>query len=413
MIGQAAGTGAWWRDGNALLRVVSDLLAEELALIRPGRALPPLPWPPALDLFDTLAADSLERLSLASALGEMLHLAGTGGDDRLLAGAQLHDWLAQAHAGLERGGRELTFRTSGSSGNPKRCTHELATLYQEVDQLARLVPGRRRILCAVPAHHIYGFLFSVLLPHSIGLGGANVVDLRAASPAAVASALEGGDLVVGHPEFWAALARVAPRLPGGVVGVTSTAPCPDPLADALASAGLERLLQVYGSSETGGVGWRSAPGADFELFPYWRRVEDEAQLERMHCAGPSRRYALQDRLEWSAPNRFRPVGRIDHAVQVGGTNVFPAYVGEVLALHPAVREASVRLMRPDEGSRLKAFVVPAPGQLARAGELREELAGWVRERLLAPERPAAFSFGEALPRKANGKLADWIIDAWL
>jgi hypothetical protein len=37
----------------------------------------------------------------------------------------------------------------------------------------------------------------------------------------------------------------------------------------------------------------------------------------------------------------------------------------------------------------------------------------VRERLLAPERPAAFSFGEALPRKANGKLADWIIDAWL
>jgi 4-coumarate--CoA ligase len=405
-IGQAGGAPAWWRGGDALLRVVSDLLAEELALIRPGRTLPPLPWPPGLDLFGTLATDSLERLSLATVLDEMLHLGGEGGE-RLLAGARLADWLAAAEAGLERGAHRLTFRTSGSSGNPKRCTHELATLWQEVGELARLVPGRRRILCAVPAHHIYGFLFSVLLPHALGLEGAPVADLRAAAPAFAAASLRAGDLVIGHPEFWSALARVAPRLPAGVVGVTSTAPCPDALADALAAAGLERLVQVYGSSETGGVGWRDCAGAEFELFGYWSRVDDEAQLER---AG--RRFSLQDRLEWSGASRFRPAGRIDEAVQVAGVNVHPAYVADVVALHPAVRAVSVRLMRADEGARLKAFVVPEPGQLARTGELREELAGWVRERLLAPERPAAFSFGAALPRKANGKLADWIIDAW-
>ena len=43
-------------------------------------------------------------------------------------------------------------------------------------ELARLVPGRRRILSAVPAHHIYGFLFSVLLPQDLGLSADAVID---------------------------------------------------------------------------------------------------------------------------------------------------------------------------------------------------------------------------------------------
>jgi len=98
-------------------------------------------------------------------------------------------------------------------------------------------------------------------------------------------------------------------------------------------------------------------------------------------------------------------------VQVGGTNVFPAYVGEVLAMHPAVAECHVRLMRPDEGTRLKAFVVPR-ADAGDAAALRQALSAWIAERLTPPERPAVFSFGPALPRQLNGKLADWIIDAW-
>lgn len=41
-----------------------------------------------------------------------------------------------------------------------------------------------------------------------------------------------------------------------------------------------------------------------------------------------------------------------------------------------------------------------------------ELTAWIAERLPAPERPSAYSFGAALPRQASGKLTDWIIDAW-
>jgi hypothetical protein len=63
-------------------------------------------------------------------------------------------------------------------------------------------------------------------------------------------------------------------------------------------------------------------------------------------------------------------------------------------------------MTPAEGSRLKAFIVPAPGAPACAG-LRREIAAWIDLTLPVPERPRALSFGPALPVTPTGKPADW------
>ena len=410
----------WWRQElsheRALERVVRDLVAYELAQARPGRPLSAQAWPAALylsadlsaDLVADLGADSLELMGAATALGDLLGFGRTGMDAALLARPLLADWVAAARASLERHDAELVFRTSGSSGAPKRCPHALASLWREVDALAALLPGRRRILSAVPAHHIYGFLFTVLLPQAQGQA-LPVVDLRAQSPASLAALLAPGDLVVGHPDFWGQVAQTVPGFLPDVAGVTSTAPCPQPVAEALEAGGL-RLLQVYGSSETAGVGWRDAAGEAYRLLPFWRRTGSDNTLERDGLDGTLERHVLQDRLLWSGPDRFVPNGRIDNAVQVGGINVFPAYVAEVLAMHPAVRECTVRPMRADEGTRLKAFVVPVEG--ADSAQLRSGLTRWTAERLSSAECPAAYSFGAALPRQPNGKLADWIIDAW-
>ena len=106
------------------------------------------------------------------------------------------NWLAAAAAGLENGSDEICFRTSGSSGAPKTCRHSLAGLWQEAAELAALFPGTRRIVGLVPSHHIYGFLFTVLLPRALGLEPEAFVDLRGSSPGAVARQLRTGDLVV-------------------------------------------------------------------------------------------------------------------------------------------------------------------------------------------------------------------------
>ena len=395
----------WWRDAPTLQRVVSDLLAGEMALMRPGVGHRAPPWPPGFDLRADLCADSLDLMGLGGAMEAMLRLPPAP-DLPLLNRTGLADWIDAAYAGLSQDGGALTFRTSGSSGAPKPCTHRLALLWQEADALASLFGARRRIVSLVASHHIYGFLFSVLLPRRLGLGPDAVLDLRGHAPGAVAGQLRPGDLVLGFPEAWRALARAAGGIAPDVVGVSSTAPCPDEVAHAVAGAGLARLVQVYGSSETAGVGWRDRVQDGYTLFSYWRRGEQPEQLWRTLPDGSGQAFALQDRLAWPAPDRFLPCGRIDLAVQVGGVNVFPAYVADVLRLHPAVRDASVRLMRPDEGQRLKAFVVPHEAASIDAAMLQ----AWMAARLSAPECPAAYSFGAGLPRQANGKPADWIID---
>ena len=403
-------------------RFLADLIDAELVRLRPGaasmgRVLAQLD----ADLVADCGADSLELMALTATLAASLHLPQAAMLDGLLADTSLAAWTRATAAaldaadaaggGADRDAPALTvgFRTSGSTGVAKACAHGLDALWQEVAVLAALLPGRRRIVSAVPCQHIYGFLFTVLLPQQAG--ALPVIDVRAQVAAGVWQGLQPGDLVVAHPAFWqAALAGAgASALPADITGVSSGAPCEDALALGLVAAGLARLVQVYGSSETAGVGWREQGALPYQLLPYWRRDPgDEANLLRSMPDGSVRAYSLPDRLAWSDDGRFVPAGRDDAAVQVGGVNVFPGHVQRVLEAHPAVRAAAVRLMRPDEGSRLKAFVVNDGSVSEQA--LTEQLRSWMQNRLSALERPVSLTFGNALPRQRNGKLADWVID---
>ena len=400
----------WWQQNEVMLRLICDLITAEFANIRPsGATLPPRPWPASMHIRDDLGADSLELLQLATALAEMLRLHESGTEDFLLARPTIADWISIAQAALERFSSTLTFHTSGSTGTPKSCTHLLADLWQEALELATLLPARRRVLSAVPCHHIYGFIFTILLPHALNSASAEVIDLRGSSPARLRQLLDQGDLVIGHPTFWKAASTLLPGIADDVVGVSSTAPCPDSLTEALRAAGLCRLLQIFGSSETAGIGWRDHETAPYALFNHWQRDPlHEALLIRRRVDGSMQSIEFPDTLAWHDDRHFSPGARRDAAVQVGGINVFPAVVRRVLLAHPAVCDAAVRLMRSDEGARLKAFIVAHETHFDQAA-LHQAIEDWVRQHLTPPERPRAFTFGARCPVGPDGKDADWII----
>jgi 4-coumarate--CoA ligase (photoactive yellow protein activation family) len=383
----------------AILRLVSDLLAAELGRSR-GR--PPLVADAAAWNEDTMLGeggldlDSLERLDASTALSEFFHLSDYGAEDYLLTLPRLGDWCDLVARSLAAGGTHLTFRTSGSTGVPKRCTHAVGDLAAEVADWARMLGTVERIVSLVPSHHIFGTLFTAMLPDRLSvpvvsarIGGAA---LRRSPP---------GTLVVATPALWAHVVRACPALPAGLTGVTSTAPMPPALADQLAGLGLGRLIEIYGSSETGGVGYRDRPDAPYTLLDRWRHLGDGA-IVGSGVGGPMH-HRLMDHSSWCGDRHFRLTGRRDGAVQVGGTNVFPDRVRDVLLTHADVVDAAVRF--DVATGRLKAFIVPR--HAVPDAVLVETVDRWCGKQLSDVERPRRFTPGGALPRDALGKLADW------
>jgi 4-coumarate--CoA ligase (photoactive yellow protein activation family) len=392
----------WWRP-DLIETLLADLVADERHRRAPQLAEPA---PSGRDddgidgrVDDLLLLDSIDLLDIASAVSVRFGLHRHGLDPRLLAERRLGAWAETVIEARRRDDGHIAFFTSGSMGVPKRCVHPMAALTREVEHWAGLLDGRRRVLRAVPCHHIYGFLFAVMLPARLGVP---VVDVRDGLPAGVLARAEPGDLLVAHPGFFALAAGDATRAAAAVVAVTSTGQCPDFVWAALAEAGVPRMLEVYGSSECGGIGCRWAAAEPFELLPWWVPEPGAERLLRAD-AEPC---AAADRWAWLDRRRFRVHGRLDGAVQVAGENVFPGRVRDVLLSHPGVADAAVRPFGADVSLRLKAFVVPAD-PAADQGELHRSLVPWLTERLRPAERPRRIQYGEALPLTPTGKPADW------
>lgn len=318
------------------------------------------------------------------------------------AGITLQAWAKVLAKNWQASTKEITFFTSGSTGMPVPATHPISYHEQEVTALARLFSDRKRIMGFVPRHHIYGFLFSVLLPKALAIE----VEWHQPMPTlGLKKILRSGDLVIGFPLFWEKLAKLGVHIPQGTHGVTSTGPCAARIIQALQSNGLTRMTEMYGSSETGGIGYRDTPGSSYKLLPYWQRTQKDFSLTRTFTNGETKEFPLQDTLQWETKSLFIPVGRADKAVQVAGVNVYPKRVKEIIEHHPKVKECVVRLMRPDEGYRLKALVVPSPK--TNVAQLERELRLIAKENLSQYERPSSWTFSEALPTNSMGKLADW------
>lgn len=388
----------------SVVRITLDLLADELAASRGSRASSsdPSTWDEATRLdVDGLDLDSLERLDASAALNEFFHLHEFGAEDHLLAARRIGDWCDIIDQSLATTGTHLTFRTSGSTGEPKRCTHAVADLMVEVDAWAAMLAHAPGVVGLIPAHHIYGTVFTALLPDRLGVPCVS----RQPSGAGVVSRALPGSVIVGTPTRWAYLSRSLLSFPPGLTGISSTAPLSAQLAHRLRGQRLDRLVEIYGSSETGGIAYRTDPVAPFALLDHWR-CDKPCTLVRRGTDGGRIAHELPDRADWLDNRLFALDGRRDGAVQIGGYNVYPDRIRDRLLAHAGVADAAVRL-EPGSG-RLKAFIVPVDAQNHAQHEgLIDDLDGWCGAQLRDHERPRRFTVGTALPRSAMGKPADW------
>jgi long-chain acyl-CoA synthetase len=86
---------------------------------------------------------------------------------------------------------------------------------------------------------------------------------------------------------------------------------------------------------------------------------------------------------------------------VGGFNVYPKDIEEVLYTHPKVALAAVvGLPDPHTGEKIKAFIQLRPGMQAT----EEEILEFCKERMTGYKRPRSVEFRESLPTSVVGKV---------
>jgi acyl-coenzyme A synthetase/AMP-(fatty) acid ligase/3-hydroxymyristoyl/3-hydroxydecanoyl-(acyl carrier protein) dehydratase len=269
----------------------------------------------------------------------------------------------------------------------------------------------------VSHQHIYGLLFRVLWPLQAG----RVIHAHSHDqPEALALALaQRPCLLVASPAHlkrlpehldWQGAARQLRAVfsSGGMLAADASLHAASLLGHA--------PIEVYGSSETGGIAWRQrTDGArdSWSALPFveWRVSEPEHLLEvRSSQVGPGGWLQLADRIAADGNGGFVLQGRSDRIVKIEEKRVSLEALEAALAGSGLVLEARVIACPERAGLRqaLAAFVVLTPGgqALFEAGgkaalnkRLREVLAATVE----AVALPRRWRYLAQMPVNAQGK----------
>jgi acyl-coenzyme A synthetase/AMP-(fatty) acid ligase len=314
----------------------------------------------------------------------------------------------------------LVVFTSGSTGAAQAIPKKLSQMANEVETLDVLfgrAAGDAAVLATVSHQHIYGLLFKVLWPLSTGRA---IHAMSIIYPEELAPAIAVGPCVlIASP---AHLKRLPEHLDwsGAARMLRTVFSSGGPLAPetAFAAGGLlgEIPVEVYGSSETGGIAWRqrSRCGDDSWLpFPTvaWRLTAEDGTLEvRSPHLEDDNWLTLADRAGRVGEQRFMLLGRSDRIVKIEEKRISLSAMEATLLASGLAAEARVVLCEPAAGERqrLAAFIVPsaegralleADGKTALNARLRAALAATVE----AVALPRRWRYLDQMPVNAQGK----------
>jgi acyl-CoA synthetase (AMP-forming)/AMP-acid ligase II len=392
-----------------------------------------------------------EALPALSTVVSTVPVPGARGWEEFLAGgAGVEAQAVRVRAeSVEAGDLADIFFTSGTTGLPKGAMigHEQALrMYGSWSGLAQLRAGDRYLIVN-PFFHTFGYRAGIL---ACLLRGATIVPLPVFDvDAALATiARERITVLPGAPTLYVSILdhprRAEYDLSSWRVAVTGAATVPVVMVERLQSElGLETVLTAYGLTECGGTATMCRPGDDaVTVANTCGRAIDDIEVRVAGPGGESlpvgepgevlvrgygvtRGYLDDDTATREAIDEegwlhtgdigvldergyLKITDRLKDMFIVGGFNVYPAEVEQVLARHPSVAESAV-IGVPDDrlGEVGRAFVVLKPG--AACGD--DDLLSYARQRLANFKVPRSVVFVESLPRNAGGKVTKGVLRA--
>ncbi len=293
--------------------------------------------------------------------------------------------------------------TSGSTGVPKRYPKYWGGLVHEAriagERLGLDAERGGRILATVPAQHMYGFVYSVILPAQWGYAIGAERPFYPEDIRRVLAALPGPAILVTTPVHIRACVQDGVQLPPLDFILSSTAPLDAALAARTEALYDTRVQEFYGSTETGAIAARRQhEGAPWRTFEGIRvvPVDDGFRVEAPYLPEPM---ILADHADVLNEREFVLHGRNADIVKIAGKRAALGDLNHRLLAIEGVLDGAFFLPDGSSGreARLAAFVV-APG--CRREDILESLRNHIDPVFL----PRPLRLVEALPRNATGKL---------
>ncbi|MDM5139222.1 AMP-binding protein [Aeromonas bestiarum] len=323
--------------------------------------------------------------------------------------ADCHGELDAEHASRVPERLDLTLFSSGSTGEPKAIPKAWPQLEAELRvQMAlwgQALAGTR-VLASVSHQHIYGLLFRILLPLALG----RPFDRRSIDYPEQLAVQTAPWALIASPAF---LSRLDPAIPaaGCRLIVSSGGPLqPEDAQQARALLG-QLPVEIFGSSETGGIGWRQRDQAQTPWTPLpgieVRVGPDQGLLLRSPFLAEDDWLACADRILMKGAG-FELLGRQDRVIKLEEKRISLDEVEARLQALPEVEQAAVLPLQQGQRQILGAVLVlsklgaarwAALGQGRFLLALRQQLRPWLEPVAL----PRSLRRVESMPVNAQGK----------
>ncbi len=297
--------------------------------------------------------------------------------------------------------------TSGSTGVPVPHAKTWGFLAADVAVAAQRIgfdAGRRwAIVATVPPQHMYGFESSVLVAWRGGQAFCAERPFYPADIVATLAVLPRARMLVSTPVHLRALLAADVAVPELDLVLCATAPLDAALAAQVEARLGARILEIYGSTETGQIASRlTTAGESWSLWPGVELQQRDGRIwaQGGHLPAPT---PLGDLLEIQPAGRFLLRGRTEDMINIAGKRSSLAYLNHQLAAIPGVVDGAFFLPEevaghPATGTARLAAVVVAPG-LGTDAILRA-----LRTRIDAVFLPRPLLQVARMPRNSTGKL---------
>jgi acyl-coenzyme A synthetase/AMP-(fatty) acid ligase len=311
----------------------------------------------------------------------------------------------------------ISLFTGGSTGKPRTWSKTPANLFGEAFYLAQTlgIGNGDRFLSTVPPQHIYGLLYSVLLPF---VASARVLRRTCTFPREILGALqkEEATVLVGVPIHYRALRSGDLKRFSLRLAFSSAAPLdPGDAAFFLERTGLA-ITEIYGSTETGGMATRTYGENQGSWAPFacldWK-ILSQRLCVRSDFVSPDLPldaegfFVTADRVSQAGGNRFRFLGRADHIVKVAGKRVDLEEIRDKIRRIPGVTDAYISTLPLNRARRAEIVALVATDLPAR------NLRAAIRSMDESYGRPRRIRIVNAIPVLPNGKIDRQRIDQLL